>query len=658
MFRTIVISIMLSLLGLSQASAQLNKAYFYYVGRSHLMNNKYEDAIRTLNVLLKVDKKAHEGYFLRGIAKYNLGDLLGAELDFSTAIDHNPVFTLAFQYRAIAHLQFGNYDDALKDFQEAIDLRPDVASPYYSRGITYTLTKQYERAIADFDKFIKQESRVASAYVHRGDAYLFMGDTIAAVKDYNTAIVTNRNDPNGYNRRGGIYMAQDSVALAVEQFDEAVECDSTYILSYFNRAVALSKTLEIKRSLADFDRVIELDPTSSIAYFNRAIVRVHIGDYNRALDDYNMVAKYSADNVLVYFNRALLHTELGDVESAIEDYSRAIELYPDFATAYLNRAYLKYVMKDMEGSKSDKESADSKIAEYKNKLKDSNFSIYADTSRSFNQLLSFETKLTGSNFKQMGVSDEDISLLPLFRFSITEDSIVNEVDPERYWLERVEEFEKSIGNPEVMLTNRVSTLSVDSIMRLDNSLSEEFVQNVGGWRTIFKLGITQSLIKQYTSSINTYTQAIEMNPSSPFLYLNRSTVRSEMIDFVSSIDNSYSNISINIDPTSRLNNITPNRVYNYDDAIEDLNKAIKLYPEFAHLYYNRANLQALSERFPEAYDDYSMAIQLWGNFPDAYYNRGLVQIFMKDIRKGCMDMSKAGELGVRQAYTVLKIYSK
>ena len=57
--------------------AQYNREYFFWVGRSCMMNNDYQEAIRTLNTLLRFDEDAFEGYFLRGIAKYNLDDLLG-----------------------------------------------------------------------------------------------------------------------------------------------------------------------------------------------------------------------------------------------------------------------------------------------------------------------------------------------------------------------------------------------------------------------------------------------------------------------------------------------------------------------------------------------------------------------------------------------------
>ena len=188
--------------------AQYDRDYFYYVGRSFMIDNNFEDAIRTLNILLRFDDDAYEGYFLRGIAKYNLDDLLGAEADFTTAIEKNPVFTTAFTYRAITRSRLGNYDDALSDFAEAIELRPDLPNAYYSRGVTRLLNQQFREAIDDFDKFIRQENKVSDAYLNRGVCYLYLKDTTQAYADFETAIRTNRENPMSYNRRGELEMKQ------------------------------------------------------------------------------------------------------------------------------------------------------------------------------------------------------------------------------------------------------------------------------------------------------------------------------------------------------------------------------------------------------------------------------------------------------------------
>ncbi len=641
-----------------EAGAQYNKAYFFWMGRGMLIDNRYQDAIETLNILLRVDQTAYEGYFLRGIAKYNLDDLLGAEADFTAAIEQNSVFTTAYQYRAITRSRLGNYDDALSDFREAIELRPDLPGPYYSRGVTYLLSQQYDKAVADFDMFIRQEDKVADAYLNRGTAYLHLKDTVRAYENFEQGIRTNREYPNGYNHRGTLLMEQERWEEAIADFDMALHHDSTYLPAYFNRAIINARRNRPVEAIADLDRVIALDSTSSVSYFNRAIIKSQIGDYNNALDDYNKVAFYSPGNVLLYYNRAALYVRLGDPFHAIEDYTKAIELYPDFANAYLNRAQVKYQIHDPKGARQDHQIAERKIAEYKSKLSDSTFSVYADTSRKFNQLLSFESNVGGSRTQNLAsASAGSFSMMPLFKFTFS----AAVADPARltgYRPQRMVDFRNLFEEENLVFSCRESDIPADSLVVLDRRYAEALRSQEGEtqWQQLFRRAVTQSLIKQYTNSVNTYTRAIEMNPTNPFLYINRSTTTSEMIDFISSIDNGYQHINIESDPVGRLRH-TSSRVYNYDEAIADLNKAAKLYPEFAYIYYNRATLLALSGQLPEAFDDYTRAIELHPAFAEAYFNRGLIQIYMKDTRKGCLDMSKAGELGLSEAYRVLKAYS-
>lgn len=641
------------------SEAQYNREYFFWMGRRLMMEKEYSEAIRTLNILLRADEKAFEGYFWRGIAKYQLGDLLGADADFTLALELNPVYTVAYTYRAITRSRLGNYDDALRDFQEAIDLRPDLPNPYYSRGVTRLLNQQFKEAIEDFDQFIIQEDKVADAYLNRGVAYLYLKDTLKAYENFDRAVRTNREYPESYNRRGSLYLQQERYTEAEADFDKAIACDSSYLLGYFNRAIVYSHTNRPMQSLGDLDKVIELDSTSSLTYYNRAIIRSQIGDYNRALEDYNRVAEYSPDNVLVYYNRGALYAYLGQEEKALEDFSQAIDLYPDFANAYLNRSAIYYRKGDMKAARRDHETAQRKIAAYKSRLSDSTYSIYADTTQHFDRLLSFDSNLKGSRFERMASTgaENELKLIPLFKFTFTNRDSTLTALRKVYYTPRVLDFRRRIGNPQLALTHGESNIPVDSLVLLDRAVAERIHHGEEGWEVLFERGITQSLIKQYTNSVNTYSQAIELNPANPFLYLNRSTTRAEMIDFISSIDNAYQRITIDSDPALRLQNTTT-RSYDYDEAVEDLNKVLKLYPDFAYAYYNRANLMALSGKLPEAYEEYTRAIELNPQFAEAYYNRGLVQLFMKDTRKGCLDLSKAGELGIAQAYEVLARYAK
>jgi tetratricopeptide (TPR) repeat protein len=98
------------------------------------------------------------------------------------------------------------------------------------------------------------------------------------------------------------------------------------------------------------------------------------------------------------------------------------------------------------------------------------------------------------------------------------------------------------------------------------------------------------------------------------------------------------------------------RQYDYSDAIRDMKAAAEAVPDIPYIYYNLGNLYCLSSEHINSIENYTKAISLYPYMGDAYFNRGLVLIYLKDKEKGCIDLSRAGELGVQDAYSVIKKY--
>ncbi|MDY0281069.1 MAG: tetratricopeptide repeat protein, partial [Salinivirgaceae bacterium] len=94
----------------------------------------------------------------------------------------------------------------------------------------------------------------------------------------------------------------------------------------------------------------------------------------------------------------------------------------------------------------------------------------------------------------------------------------------------------------------------------------------------------------------------------------------------------------------------------YSRAERGFTNSIEVNPNFSLSWYNRANVLVQGQRYREAIDDYSKAISIDENLPQAYFNRGLTLIFMKELERGCLDISKAGQLGIVDAYNVIKRY--
>lgn len=139
--------------------------------------------------------------------------------------------------------------------------------------------------------------------------------------------------------------------------------------------------------------------------------------------------------------------------------------------------------------------------------------------------------------------------------------------------------------------------------------------------------------------------------------MNRGVLKAEMIDFIASLEGNVQTLSMDANSTTRARvSDRVARSYDYSDAIADIKAALEILPDIPYLYFNLGNLQCLSSQFVEAIENYDTAIKLYPYMGDAYFNRGLVLIYLRDNEKGCIDLSRAGELGIGDAYSVISKY--
>jgi tetratricopeptide (TPR) repeat protein len=94
------------------------------------------------------------------------------------------------------------------------------------------------------------------------------------------------------------------------------------------------------------------------------------------------------------------------------------------------------------------------------------------------------------------------------------------------------------------------------------------------------------------------------------------------------------------------------------NVLADLNHALSLDNQNAYLYYNRGCLYALRQDYRLAIEDFTRAVTIDVNMAEAYYNRGICAIYQKKTEAGIADLSKAGELGLYTAYSIIKKYRK
>ncbi len=662
---------MLLLCCVSAVRAQYDKDVFMFRGRQALSEGRYSDAISQFNILARLDTSDCWVYFYRGIAKYNLGDIRGALGDFDSSVSINPVFTNGYHFRAITLSRSGKYDEALKDLETAMMLRPGLIGLYYSRGVTYFLAQQFDKAVEDFDKYIKKEPDDPSAYLNRGATYLFLADTTKALADYNKAIALDRFDPEGYIRRGRVHALRKDYKEGIADMDKAISIDTTNTFAYFNRALMYYDQNNYNAAMADLNRVLRDEPGNALTLYNRSLISAQVGNFEDALADMDHVININPDNVLAYYNRASYFVQMGRWMDALDDYDKAIELYPDFAKAYLNRSYVKIMLGRTNSSKQDYDTAQKKVREYRDKNKTDEGS-FADTTKKYSSLIALDADFAKKGFENELLQNRDINirLKPLYKFSLSQ-TRDNQNVALRHRYENLL-IDKFISDSPIVMTISNS----DSLVRpkfergIDASIYGDSYLSAGDPKSLteadrqFIRGLYSVQSKQFNTALSQFDAAVNADPEGryseyykAFYHINRGVLRAEMIDFISSIENSVQTLTMDDQGTTRARvRDQVSRTYDYSEAIDDMLAADKLLPGVPYIYFNLGNLYCLSSRFVESVDNYTKAIDVFPYMGDAYYNRGLVLIYLKDKEKGCIDLSRAGELGVGDAYSVIAKY--
>lgn len=96
------------------------------------------------------------------------------------------------------------------------------------------------------------------------------------------------------------------------------------------------------------------------------------------------------------------------------------------------------------------------------------------------------------------------------------------------------------------------------------------------------------------------------------------------------------------------------KLQDYYGAIADFTSCITFNENNIEAYLNRGKAKQFLLAYEDAINDCTKIIQINPKSQDAYYLRGILRLEFGDMKNGCLDLSKAGELGDLHAYQVIK----
>jgi tetratricopeptide (TPR) repeat protein len=668
--------------------AQVNTDRVLTVGRNALYFEDYVLSIRYFNQVIRSKPWIAEPYFYRAVAKLSLDDFQGAEEDCSLCIARNPFYTQAYYVRGIARQSMEMYEEAVRDYKRGLELRPNDRPMMVNLAIAYLQNKNYDEAEAAFGELINTYPKLSLGYLTRGVLYLEKGDTTLALTDLNKAVEIDPYYAPCYGNRAILLYQTGHLKEALADLNEAIRLNTRESGYYINRGLVRYEMNDLRGAMADYDQVIAMDNHNLIARFNRGLLRFQVGNYNHAIEDFDVIIEHEPDNYMAYYNRALLNMEVGEFANAIHDFNIVLEQYPNFISGYFSRAEAKRKLNDAAGADKDywtaigleeNNSRNEIIASNKGSEQDrteeektrrqSNKNI-----DKFNRLVIYdkeeEQKRKYNSEIRGRVQDRNvrIDLEPSFVLTYYEKG--DRFGEKTYYDKSTESFNARkklmwkllITNQEAALTEEHIAVHFASI----NDYSAKIEREPDNADYYFGRAIDFMLVQDFTEAIRNFDRVIELNPSYTQAYFNRAVVRYKQMEYNRSQSAStyedLNSMSLQLGKNQPLPSPVPAKEtrkmqddeYGHEQIIMDYNVVILQNPEFIYAYYNRGNMRCAQRDFRAAIVDYNEAILRDPEFAEAYFNRGLARLSMGDANRGIADLSKAGELGILNAYSIIK----
>ena len=648
----IAISCILSL----SLNAQLNTDRLTSIGRNALYFEDYVLSIQYFNQVIKVKPYLIDPYYFRAIAKIQLEDYVGAEADLDIVIERNPFIHMAYYARGFAKKRLGKWEEAIADFDNALVHAPDNAVYIINRIEAYDELERYDEALADINFLVRRSPKATELQFEKGRLQLVSKDTVGAFETFDHLVKIDKYNPEAWGARALINIIMEHRDEALEDYNQSIKLKTRNPNAYINRGILNYEKHRYRQALADYDKAIELDSTNVGALFNRALLRNEVGDYHMAIGDLDNVLKIDPSMSEAIYQRGLINAHIGNNREAISDFTSIIERHPNFIPALYARAEMYDRLGDVKKAFVDRDNAYKTKENYHNSQdKVDSLSTAVKVAideesviKSIAQLFNTEAdEANGNNGIRGYVQNQAVALNNQPNIVLTYyQKSNNDLPIEHYNPELLQQLNEAqmlrapayLVSDEIKLSEAMIAYHFASI----DELSAIIAGRMNEANLYLARAYDYALVQDFALAIEDFSKAIYIDGQNALAYFSRANIRYKKLEF--SVNNEKAE-NANVQDTYR---------YEYEMIMRDYDKVIELAPDFAFVWYNRANLLAYQKDYQAAVASYTKAIELEDDLSEAYFNRALTYLLLNQQDKAIADLSKAGELGIYKAYSILK----
>ncbi len=228
------------------------------------------ELIESYNKEIKANPNDESLYYNRGFLKLQLDDTAGALVDFNNAIAINP--EEASVGRGILNVLISkNFREAIKNFDKAIEINPNYSSAYEYRGKSKFAINDDEGAIEDFIKAIELDPNNSNSLVELLNHTNNLTDYKKGIDIWDRVIMIMPHS-GAYQRRAYLKNKIKDYESAIEDLNEAIKLypedfkftiqhgESKLYDIYFSRGAYKFLADDMDGCIKDFDKALDICP--------------------------------------------------------------------------------------------------------------------------------------------------------------------------------------------------------------------------------------------------------------------------------------------------------------------------------------------------------------------------------------------------------------
>ena len=634
--------------------AQINTDRVMLIGRNALYYDDYVLSIQYFNEIINAKPFLYDPYYFRAVAKFYLEDWHGAETDCSKAIDLNPFIEDSYQLRGLCRIKQDKYQEAVDDYSKVIEYKPLDQVSWYNRVLCRIHLKQYSEALAELADMHRKWPNYTKCYEIEAQVCLQAADTLRADSLFAYVTSCDHNNGEAWGARGMIAFSKGNYASADTLLSHAIKYSPNIPDYYINRALIRYHDKRLRDAMSDYDSAINVDSGNFLAHYNRGLLRAQVGEDNKAIEDFDFVLANEPDNLLALFNRAVLHEKTGGYRKAIKDVSKVISEYPHFWTGYELRARCRRKTGDDRGAASDERKV--LVAQLDRSF---NNKKYANKSTRKRRELNIE------DYQKIVVDDDtahiekyandyrgkvqynkvEVKPKPAFAFSTLQKRAAAVGAVVHYWQGLDKWNRQKLTTNQVILTNNVSQAATDDINTMFADIDRlSALPDTNEVHSLVARAILYCDTKDYNSALNCLNKAVDKDKSNTLAWFERAAVKQYIFDF-------QNNGSEGEKPHGT-------NMLGLQSVLGDLEAAENDAPNNEYIIYNKGCAYLSAKDYDNAEKSFTRALEVSPRFAEAYYNRALARLALNRKAEALGDLSRAGELGLYEAYSVIKQNSK